>query len=267
MSVFLRTFKLTNASTQFVAYGSDIDYCIVRDLNEHFIVASSRVAMLGHLVGRELHVEATFKGRPRNKALVTNESAIDVHALFAGGTLHGSRYLPPYMTEAVQEQGLPIVRADYVTADSGTGLVHSAPAHGMDDYATWKAQEATTQSPPTRMASYVDADGQYTSSLASDIVSPTVDQLIGMSVLSDAPAAVLEDLKSRNLLVASAKIRHKYPYDWRTKQPVIVRSTPQWFANVEDIKEEAINALQSVNFVPEQGKYSVHSHILVIILT
>lgn len=157
------------------------------------------------------------------------------------------------MTSAAQESGLPIVEADYVTADSGTGLVHSAPAHGMDDYATWKSQEAATGSSTVPMASYVDADGHYSSSLASEIVSPAVNHLVGLSILSAAPSAVLNNLKSRNLLLATAKIRHKYPYDWRTKQPVIVRSTPQWFANVENIKGEAVKALESVNFVPEQG--------------
>lgn len=175
---------------------------------------------------------------------------------FIGNALHGSRYTPPYLTSSSQKEGLPIVQADYVTADSGTGLVHSAPAHGMDDYATWKAQEAASASPMPAMASYVDADGKYSSSIASEIVSPSVDHLVGLSVLSSAPLAVLNDLKQRKLLFASPKIRHKYPYDWRTKQPVIVRSTPQWFANVENIKESAVEALNAVNFVPEQGTSS-----------
>lgn len=169
--------------------------------------------------------------------------------------MKGSHYRPPYLTAVAQESGLPIVEADYVTADSGTGLVHSAPDHGMDDYASWKAQEGATGSSNTPMASYVDADGQYSSSLTEEIASPAVDHLVGLSVLSDATSAVLGDLKMRNLLLASAKIRHKYPYDWRTKQPVIVRSTPQWFADVENIKEKSVKALETVRFVPEQGKH------------
>lgn len=123
----------------------------------------------------------------------------------------------------------------------------------MDDYATWKAQDAATDLSATTMASYVDADGQYSSTLANEIVSPAVDHLVGLSILSTAPSAILSDLKDRKLLVASTKIRHKYPYDWRTKQPVVVRSTPQWFANVENIKEKAAHALEAVHFVPEQG--------------
>lgn len=140
----------------------------------------------------------------------------------------------------------------------------------MDDYATWKAQDTATGSSTAAMASYVDADGHYSSSLASEIISPSVAHLVGLSVLSSAPSAVLDDLRNRNLLVASAKIRHKYPYDWRTKQPVIVRSTPQWFANVENIKEKAVQALQEVNFVPEQGRScvaaaAVHPNLMQIV--
>lgn len=138
--------------------------------------------------------------------------------------------------------------------------MHSAPAHGMDDYATWKAQESATESGTTPMASYVDGDGQYSDNLATEIVSRNVSRLVGASVLADAPSKVIDDLKSRDLLVASAKIRHKYPYDWRTKQPVIVRSTPQWFANVENIKGQAVEALRSVNFVPDQGTLSLNRY-------
>lgn len=159
-----------------------------------------------------------------------------------------------YPTAAAEKAGLPIVSADYVTADSGTGLVHSAPAHGMDDYATWKKQEHTADSALTAMASYVDGDGHYSGNIADEIVTPGVQDLVGASVLLDAPAKIIDDLAARGLLVGKVKIRHKYPYDWRTKQPVIVRSTPQWFANVENIKEQAVDALASVKFVPEQGR-------------
>jgi isoleucyl-tRNA synthetase len=153
----------------------------------------------------------------------------------------------------VLSEGLPIVEADYVTADSGTGLVHSAPAHGMEDYVTWKAQDSMTGSLSSPIASFVDADGQYSAALSSTILEPDVDHLIGASVLEDAPQKIMADLQSRGYLLGRTTIRHKYPYDWRTKKPVIIRSTPQWFADVEDIKSQALEALQAVNFVPEQG--------------
>ncbi|KAK9894284.1 isoleucyl-tRNA synthetase [Cystobasidium minutum MCA 4210] len=230
--VIWTTTPWTLPANMFVAYGKNIEYCLVQSSSGYLIVARDRVEALSQLTGGHLQILSTFRG----------------------DDLQGSRYTPPYLTAAARETGLPVVSADYVTADSGTGLVHSAPAHGMDDYAAWKAQEAESESANTTMASYVDADGQYGGNLSSEIVSPDVTGLVGASVLSDAPAKVIEDLKARGLLLASAKIRHKYPHDWRTKQPVIVRSTPQWFANVENIKTQAVNALQSVNFVPDQGR-------------
>jgi isoleucyl-tRNA synthetase len=94
----------------------------------------------------------------------------------------------------VLSEGLPIVEADYVTADSGTGLVHSAPAHGMEDYVTWKAQDSMTGSLSSPIASFVDADGQYSAALSSTILEPDVDHLIGASVLEDAPQKIMADL-------------------------------------------------------------------------
>lgn len=119
----------------------------------------------------------------------------------------------------------------------------------MEDYATFKASEYSGRP----VINFVDADGQISNDFETVAAATGATRLIGKQVLKDAPEEILDILKEKGLLVAEAKLRHKYPYDWKTKQPVIVRSTQQWFASIDQIKEQAIQALQDVNFVPEAG--------------
>ncbi|SNX85621.1 probable ISM1 - isoleucine--tRNA ligase, mitochondrial [Melanopsichium pennsylvanicum] len=163
----------------------------------------------------------------------------------------------------------PILMADYVTALSGTGLVHSAPAHGVEDYQIWKQQGYIKRD---GIFSPVDDEGRYSSDilqfdLSSEEGSPPSkdsalgQRLIGKEVLSDGAVEVLAILKERNALISVQTLRHKYPYDWRSKQPVIVRATAQWFANLDHIKEQAIEALRDVTFVPANSRARLESFI------
>ena len=115
-----------------------------------------------------------------------------------------------------------------------------APGHGMEDYETCKRLNVPAFCP-------VDEFGIFT----SDVGEPTFE---GKLVLTDGTLAVIEYLKEKNNLVKEENFTHKYPYDWRTKKPIILRATAQWFANVEDIKQKAIESLREVKMVPETGK-------------
>ena len=134
---------------------------------------------------------------------------------------------------------LPILPASYVTSDSGTGLVHTAPGHGADDYNLLNKLDIFPFSP-------VDDEGKFT-----DTVRPI--SLVKLSVLREGNTAVIELLRESGALMFEEVYEHKYPYDWRSKTPVIVRATEQWFANVESIKEPAIKALQQTRMIPESG--------------
>jgi len=133
----------------------------------------------------------------------------------------------------------PILPAGYVTADSGTGLVHSAPGHGLEDYNLLAKYNVPPFSP-------VDNEGRYT-----EKVIPK--ELRGLDVLFKGNKAVVEMLKSNRSLLHKHVYRHKYPYDWRSKEPVIIRATEQWFANVEGIKDVAIKAIGETKMIPESG--------------
>ncbi|KAF9903138.1 hypothetical protein EC991_004121 [Linnemannia zychae] len=151
-----------------------------------------------------------------------------------GEDLVGSHYKHPLTTEA-----LPFITADYVTADSGSGLVHTAPGHGMDDYkACW----------PLGIEAFcpVNNVGRYTAEAG--------EALQGLQVQTEGTAKVLEMLQEKGSLIQEQAYVHKYPYDWRTKKPVILRATSQWFANVGSIKEEALKAIENVKMVPDSAR-------------
>lgn len=130
--------------------------------------------------------------------------------------------------------------------------MHGAPAHGVEDYQVFKASPwgADQES----LASPVNEDGLFTSQDHGFANPVDLMRLVGKSVLEDGSKEVITMLEERQYLVAKQKIRHKYPYDWKTKQPVIIRATPQWFASIDQIKASAVQALANdVAFVPEQG--------------
>ncbi|KAG0305874.1 hypothetical protein BGZ98_003397 [Dissophora globulifera] len=164
----------------------------------------------------------------------TSEVTLEPVGELLGQDLVGTTYRHPLTSEP-----LPFITADYVTADSGSGLVHTAPGHGMDDYkACW----------PLGIAAFcpVDNVGKFTAEAGAD--------LEGLQVQNEGTAKVIDILKEKGSLIQEQAYVHKYPYDWRTKKPVILRATSQWFANVGSIKEDALKATEIVKIVPESAR-------------
>jgi isoleucyl-tRNA synthetase len=165
-----------------------------------------------------------------------------------GAALAGVRYrhpLPPEsrgeLTPEEEARAFRIVTGDYVTMDTGTGLVHTAPGHGEDDFQTGKREGLPILSP-------VDEGGRYT----------TVAKYKGKKVL-DANAEIVEDLKAAGALLAvDPKFRHEYPHCWRCKKPVIFRATVQWFVRLDDARTDvragALAAIRRVRWIPPWGE-------------
>ena len=142
----------------------------------------------------------------------------------------------------------PMVIADFINSESGTGLVHLAPAYGKDDYEVFTSQNGK------ELKEIVNTDGTFNE------LAPR--ELIGKNILeSEGIAAVLGYLNSKGCLVATHDHVHKYPYDWRTKRPIIQMATYQWFINIGPVKEQIIKALDHVEFTPETGKSKLISMI------
>ena len=129
-----------------------------------------------------------------------------------------------------------LVLADYVTMDSGTGCVHTAPGFGADDYQTCKRYGMDMVVPVNDQGRHTEYAGKYA----------------GMSTDESNPV-ILNDMKESGMLFASEDIVHSYPHCWRCKSPIIFRATPQWFCSVESFKDEACAAADDVRWVPGWG--------------
>ena len=129
-----------------------------------------------------------------------------------------------------------LVLADYVTMDSGTGCVHTAPGFGADDYQTCKRYGIEMVVPVDDQGRHTDYAGKYA----------------GMSTDESNPV-ILADMKESGMLFAQEDIVHSYPHCWRCKHPIIFRATPQWFCSVDSFKDEACAACDDVRWVPGWG--------------
>ncbi len=131
-----------------------------------------------------------------------------------------------------------VIGGDYVTTESGTGLVHTAPGHGQEDYQVGLRYGLPILAP-------VDGDGNFTAEAGP---------FAGLNVLGEGNTAVIAAMQAAGALLKEEPYAHKYPYDWRTKKPTIFRATEQWFASVEGFRDEALAAIASVQWIPAQGE-------------
>jgi isoleucyl-tRNA synthetase len=184
----------------------------LRETNQYLIIAADLAERLSQTLGVELTVKTTFKGKDL-------EHTTYRHPLF-------------------ERESPVVIGGDYVTTESGTGLVHTAPGHGMEDYQVGLRYSLPIFSP-------VDDNGNFTAEAG---------QFAGLNVLGDANQAVIDALTAAGCLLKEEAYVHKYPYDWRTKKPTIFRATEQWFASVEGFRDEALKDIASVRWIPAQGE-------------
>ncbi|MBD1907719.1 MULTISPECIES: isoleucine--tRNA ligase [Cyanophyceae] len=201
-----------------VSLNPDLTYAVVEVESQsaigwkYLIVAADLVERLSATFGTQLTVKATVMGKD----------------------LEYSTYRHPLF----DRESPVVIGGDYVTTESGTGLVHTAPGHGQDDYLVGQRYNLPILSP-------VDADGKFTEEAG---------QFAGLNVLGDANQAVIDALVGVGSLLKEEPYVHKYPYDWRTQKPTIFRATEQWFASVEGFREEALKAIASVRWIPAVGQ-------------
>ncbi|EKQ70881.1 Isoleucyl-tRNA synthetase [Leptolyngbyaceae cyanobacterium JSC-12] len=180
---------------------------------KYLLVAKDLVESLSDTLGTSLTVRATIMGR-------LLEHITYRHPLF-------------------DRESEVLIGGDYVTTDSGTGLVHTAPGHGQEDYQVGMRYGLPILAP-------VDDDGNFTAEAGP--------LFAGLNVLGDGNGAVITALQEAGSLLKEEPYQHKYPYDWRTKKPTIFRATEQWFASVEGFRDEALKAIAEVRWIPAQGE-------------
>lgn len=218
----------TLPSNMYAAVKADVGYALVDDGGRKLIVAEALVESLEKKLGRELTVLGTHKGEE----------------------LVGQKYIPPfdlYANEAAKNPDLAgkaftIIAADFVTLDSGTGIVHIAPAFGEDDFEAHRKLHGDKLVAPFCA---VQPDGTFV---------PELSQYAGMWV-KDGDKPILKELQDRGILVHHELYRHDYPFCWRADDdPLIQYARPAWFIRTTAEIQKAIANNRAVNWLPEHIK-------------
>ena len=196
-----------------ICLGPEYEYVAVHANGEYYIMA------------KEL-VESAMKAAKITEYTVSETS-------LKGKELEYIKYRHPFI-----DRVSPIIVGDHVTLESGTGCVHTAPGHGVEDF-----EVCVNHYPEIPIIVPVDGDGKLTEEAG---------EFCGLTT-NDANKAILTKLTELNALFAVENIIHQYPHCWRCKSPIIFRATEQWFCSVDGFKEEACKAIDSVQWIPEWG--------------
>lgn len=164
-----------------------------------------------------------------------------VIATFAGSLLEKKRFSHPFY-----DRSSLVICGNHVTLETGTGVVHTAPGHGEEDYAAALAYGLDIYSP-------VDDNGCF---------YPEVERFGGNFVF-DSNEAIISLMKENGTLMAESSITHSYPHCWRCKKPVIFRATPQWFISMDEtgLREKALKEIENVRWIPAWGKERIKNMI------
>lgn len=218
-----------------IAVHPDVEYAVVEHEGSYLLLASPLV-------------EATAKA-------MKLEAGLPVKFTTQGKALERLQARHPFIDRAS-----PIVLADYVTTDSGTGCVHTAPGHGQDDYLTGLKYGLEIYCPVGDDGCFVD-DGQ----VPADLVGLTTLETKGRS---PANVAVIEKLKATNTLLAFQRYEHQYPHCWRSKTPIIFRAVDQWFVGLDkpmtdgtSARDKAKDAIGAVSWVPAFGEKRIRGAV------
>ena len=159
---------------------------------------------------------------------------------FKGSSMEGWRYKPPfnYFYDEFKENAFRLINATYVTADSGVGIVHQAPAFGEDDYQA--AMKAGIIGEGRMPPNPVNESGIFTS---------VVTEFAGMNV-KDADKSIIKHLKQAGRVVLDSQISHSYPFCWRSDTPLIYRAVPSWFVKIPDIIPSMLKNIEESYWVP-----------------
>ena len=156
---------------------------------------------------------------------------VSVKSRFAGKELEGVTYQHPLYPRVS-----PVILGDHVTTEDGSGIVHTAPGHGADDFLVGKRYGLDVYSPVNAQGVF-DADTGYE----------------GQFVF-DANPVITEDLNQAGALLGKRDVFHSYPHDWRTNKPIIFRATSQWFASIEGLKTKLLAAVKATHWMPAWGE-------------
>ena len=219
-AVIWTTTPWTMPSNRAIAVNADLEYHLVQLGDERVILAAELVESVAKAVGVE---------------------QVEVLGSVKGQALELVRFNHPFYDFTV-----PVILGDHVTTDGGTGLVHTAPDHGLDDFIVGQKYNLS-------MAGLVSNDGKFIS---------TTEFFAGKGVFEANPL-VVEKLQEVGNLLKVEKIKHSYPHCWRHKTPIIFRATPQWFIGMETqgLRQQALGEIKQVRWIPDWGQARIEKMV------
>lgn len=219
-AVIWTTTPWTLPSNRAIALNAELDYQLVQFGHERLILAKDLVESVQKAVGEE---QVKVLGEAKGESLELLEFRHPFYAF-----------------------NVPFILGDHVTVDGGTGLVHTAPDHGQDDFVVGQKYNLP-------MAGLIANDGKFTS---------TTEFFAGKGVF-ESNDLVVEKLKETGTLLKVEKIRHSYPHCWRHKTPIIFRATPQWFIGMETqgLRQQALGEIKNVRWIPDWGQARIEKMV------
>ncbi len=205
-----------------ICLGPDFEYSLIKCGNENYVMAT------------ELYESAMKEA---------GKTDYEVIATFKGSELELMETAHPFL-----DRKSLVILGDHVTLESGTGCVHTAPGHGIEDF-----DVCHNNYPQIPIIVPVDSHGKLTDEAGK--------QFAGLST-NEANKAIAEHLKDIDALFAIKHIIHQYPHCWRCKKPVLFRATEQWFCSIEAIKKKAVEEINKVNWVPAWGRDRITSMVM-----
>ena len=222
-----------------IAYGADIDYAVV-EVDE---TAEGSLAEVGEslVIAEALLADVMAAGGIARHSVIGRAKGRDLAGTVCHHPLHGQGY----------DFDVPLLPGDHVTAEDGTGFVHTAPGHGPEDYevvirCNEERRTGAEKMPLVEIPETVGPDGRF---------YDPVPLFAGLHVYK-ADAEIVSALQAAGALLSQAKLTHSYPHSWRSKAPLIFRNTPQWFISMDTngLRQKALAAIAETRFVPESGR-------------
>lgn len=202
-----------------ICVGPSFDYAVIKCGDEYYVMA-----------------EELYKSAMED----AEKTDYEVVATIKGAELEYMKTAHPFM-----DRESVVIVGDHVTLESGTGCVHTAPGHGVEDY------DVCRNYPEIPIIVPVDENG---------VLTEDAGMFAGLKT-ADANKPIAEHLEKIGALFALKKIIHQYPHCWRCKSPVLFRATDQWFCSVDDFKDDAIKAIDEVEWIPGWGKDRITSMV------
>lgn len=233
-AVIWTTTPWTLPASQAISVNPELEYSWVQVGEEYYLMATDLVA------------------NALKDAQVADYTVLNT---FSGADLELATFKHPFI-----EREVPVFLGDHVTLEAGTGCVHTAPAHGEEDFGVYQTYKKAGKV-DFEITSFVDPTGTYVSAVDNGRYGDT-EEALGGKEIHEAEVPILKIVAHNGALLHKGSLRHQYAHCWRCKNPVIYRATEQWFSSVDGYRKEALDVIDNqVQWIPKWGHDRIYNMI------